>query len=174
MNLYRYVGGNPLDGLDPGGLEEGDTIDTDGLYRRCRSTLVRREFAVPAALRQFLSLIGLPDVEVNGRFYAKFKRCEKCCPNGTWKPTVAGSIRTSLYAKGVTGKKELEYVTFEYGVYFRAGGAGSFAYMYDGCVGTTSGSGCFTIFVEGGLIGQVEVKGGWVNVGKSCYEEVLT
>jgi len=141
-----------------------DTADS-GTLRNCTRDAIRRQYSIPGVVTRAMAALGLPDVELDGRFYAQIERCEVCCGDGTWKPSVTGSIGASLYAKGVQGKKDLKYVSFEYGLYFRAGGAGSVAFAYNGCKDELSGSGCFSVFIEGGLLGQAEAKGGWINVG---------
>ena len=164
MSLYRgyFAHAN----VDPSGLEHApDVGDDDVALKNCVSHSFRRDFELPNALKRFFSLIGLPSQNVDGRFYARRKDCRRCCGDGTWKRSVSGSIGASLYVKGVTGEKDLGWVKFQYGLYIRGGGAGSLSFSYDGCKDKLSGGGCFSIFVEGGIIGEADIKGWWVRGG---------
>ena len=159
VNLYRYVSNRPTILIDSLGLVAGSS-------GTCTRQDIRRAFSVPDIVHTVMQALQVPDVDVEGKFYAQIKKCKKCCATGITKPTVNAQIGALLQAKGVSWVKDLKYVHLEGGVYFRAGFAAALAVSYDGCTNSVTGGGCATASLEAGIIGQAEsTVGGWINVG---------
>jgi RHS repeat-associated protein len=137
MNLYQYVESNPINSIDPTGLDES----------RCAKPNFKVKIEANPILDRVLKFVGLSDVKAE--FSGGGEWCPLCCGNGT--SSQKGSGKVGAKVEGKAGKKEidLKFLNLSIGPYIRVAGEYNVSFGFDGCKSQFTGGGCGKL--EGGI-----------------------